>query len=916
MRAGRWGLVMVRDWIDQLFRLVGGSERSTWDVELKQYSCSPSPVFTSAFIEAHADRRWEPEIADSKAAALLHLELTSRISTQEIGYSSGVETSALESLRALFDHGRKICTDHPGAVLFETLTWFVLNNHVRPFTSRWHRRSSAGGLRALDDTDEFRIQLAELRLILRRFDHLLMKLRGDSEPRKVEREEVAAIREEMERPLPWGLASGESGEVEGMSGASREDRAAAERKAIDQRRSRYGLQTPPDRATGLALSGGGIRSATFALGVLSIFAKKGILPQFDYLSTVSGGGYLGAFLTNYLASADGITKLSDANGGDAASKSGPTTAGRPSNVIGLRAGEKPFEDGRRDSEMVGGLRQNSRYLASGPAWDRWSIAIAQAAGLLNNLLALAAVGSLAACILVLFEKLCVLALPHGLISHAQWVVAAPLVLILLTPLLALPAGPKVRWLDMSLLLVSSFAAVILIALAWHGFVTVYAAWVSNRLDRVLAVLVAPLMLLVGGVVLGRVLPRSRTAARWIARTAAPVLLFAIVVNFACFVRLVPGPWWLFAATSATVVLLIYYLLLLDLNVTGLHRHYRRKLTEAFLIVDGADPGTTKVEDRLLTELARSGLGPYPIFNCALNVPASRRPAMRGRLTDFFSFTPDYSGSVVSGYFKTSAWEKAEPDLTVATAMAISGAAISPQMGLQNQDHFGFWLALLNVRLGYWLRRPNRTRRKFVRRPALWYLIRELIGYINERSDYLNLSDGGHIENLGIYELLRRRCKFIVAVDGEQDQHMTFHAIANLQRLASIDLGVRIDIDLDALRLDKDGLSRSHFQFCRIHYPDNDIGYLVYLKLSLTGNEGEFLRRFKTDEPDFPHHPTADQNFTEARFEAYRSLGQHVGEKLFVKSIVGDIGLDGDVSIDEWFARFGCSFLDPTPSGTG
>jgi len=903
---------MVGDWIDRLFRLVDGSERPTWDVELKQYGCSPSPVFTPAFLEAQAGRRWAPETADTKAAALLHLELTSRISTQEIGYSSGVETSALESLRALFDRSRTICIDHPGAVLFETLTWFVLNHHVRPFTSRWHRRNTAGGLRALDDTDEFRIQLAELRLTLRRFDHLLMKLRGDAEPREIEREEAAAIREEMARPLLWGLASGKTGDVEGMPGATSEVRALEERAAIDRRRIHYGLQSPSDRATGLALSGGGIRSATFALGVLSVFSRKGILPQFDYVSSVSGGGYLGAFLTNYLESVDGVGRGRHANEGVACQGD----AAKPSDTIGLRPGEKPFEVGDRDSQMIGGIRQNSRYLASGPVWDRWSIAIAQAGGLLNNLLALSALGSLVACVLVLIEPLWSGAAPIDQHSPAWTLVAIPLLTILLSPLLAWWGGPKARWPDLMLLTVSGATVALLAAIAWHGVVTTYTAWVSDKPERVVAVLVAPLLVLVSGIALGRVLPRSRPVARWIARAAAPALLLAIVVNFAWFLRLCSSPRWFWGSATATLGLLIYYFVLLDLNVTGLHRHYRRKLTDAFLIVDGAKPGEIKVEDRLLTELARSGLGPYPIFNCALNVPASKRPAMRGRLTDFFSFTPDYTGSLISGYYPTSQWEEAEPDLTVATAMAISGAAISPQMGLQNQDQFSFWLALLNVRLGYWLRRPDGKRRCFVRRPALWYLLRELIGKINERSDYLNLSDGGHIENLGIYELLRRRCKFIVAVDGEQDQHMTFHAIANLQRLASIDLGVRIDIDLEALRLDENGLSRSHFQFCRIHYPDNEIGYLVYLKLSLTGNEGEFLRRFKTDEPDFPHHPTADQNFTEARFEAYRSLGQHVGEKLFVKSIVGDIGVDGEVSIDEWFARFGCSFLDPAPSGTG
>src|SRR6202167_4239848 len=114
--------------------------------------------------------------------------------------------------------------------------------------------------------------------------------------------------------------------------------------------------------------------------------------------------------------------------------------------------------------------------------------------------------------------------------------------------------------------------------------------------------------------------------------------------------------------------------------------------------------------------------------------------------------------------------------------------------------------------------------------------------VNEGRRYINVSDGGHIENLGVYELLRRRCKYIIAVDGEEDSKMTFHALTTLQRLAAIDFGVRIDIDLDDLRLNREGLSRSHFRFCRIRYPkegrgsEDEFGYLLYVKLSLTGNE--------------------------------------------------------------------------------
>jgi hypothetical protein len=182
--------------------------------------------------------------------------------------------------------------------------------------------------------------------------------------------------------------------------------------------------------------------------------------------------------------------------------------------------------------------------------------------------------------------------------------------------------------------------------------------------------------------------------------------------------------------------------------------------------------------------------------------------------------------------------------------------------------------------------------------------------MDERSPWLNVSDGGHIENLGVYELLRRRCKYIVAVDGEQDPNMTFAALTTLQRLAAIDLGITLHINLDDLRIGDKGYSRSHFRFCRIEYPDGKFGYLLYLKLSLTGNEGEFLRRYRLDEPAFPHHSTADQFFTEAQFEAYRSLGEHIGDKLFLSAIVGELADSTSVKLEEWFKALAVNLLEP------
>src|SRR5262249_49191647 len=204
-------------------------------------------------------------------------------------------------------------------------------------------------------------------------------------------------------------------------------------------------------------------------------------------------------------------------------------------------------------------------------------------------------------------------------------------------------------------------------------------------------------------------------------------------------------------------------------------------------------------------------------------------------------------------------------------------------------------------------------------PTLHHLFAEMFGWADENGRFLNLSDGGHIENLGVYELLRRRCKFIVAVDGEQDPRMTFQALTTLQRLAYIDLGVKIDINLDDLRLNEHGMTRSHFSFCRIGYPRGErdgemvYGYLIYVKLSLTGNEGEFIRRFRLDDPSFPHDTTANQFFTEAQFEAYRSLGEHVGDKLFLPAIVGDeIASASDVDVENWFTEIGKTVLDFPP----
>ena len=190
-----------------------------------------------------------------------------------------------------------------------------------------------------------------------------------------------------------------------------------------------------------------------------------------------------------------------------------------------------------------------------------------------------------------------------------------------------------------------------------------------------------------------------------------------------------------------------------------------------------------------------------------------------------------------------------------------------------------------------IERHNTLGERFHWRVRPLAFLREMSSRLDETHRWVNLSDGGHLENLATIELLRRRCKFIIVGDGEADPKMHFSGLATLLRTAYIDLGVDIDIDLDPLRLvkanadDKEPtVSTRHWAIGRITYPkqgDSEVeyGYLLYLKSSITGNdESEVIREYRHRHPSFPHQSTADQFFDEGQFEAYRALGQHIAEQ--------------------------------------
>ena len=186
------------------------------------------------------------------------------------------------------------------------------------------------------------------------------------------------------------------------------------------------------------------------------------------------------------------------------------------------------------------------------------------------------------------------------------------------------------------------------------------------------------------------------------------------------------------------------------------------------------------------------------------------------------------------------------------------------------------------------------------------MLAEALGRTNAHSRYIYLSDGGHFENLGAYELIRRRCRFILLCDAGADPDFGLVELGNLVRKVRIDLGVRIDIDVDALR--PHGANRnaaSHIAVGKIRYGDvdrqpgtaeanedddrfdaaADEGLLVYIKPGLTGDEPPDLQNYSKLHPTFPHEATLDQFFTESQFESYRSLGYHSAKAAFCDAVL-------------------------------
>jgi hypothetical protein len=697
--------------------------------------------------------------------------------------------------------------------------------------------------------------------------------------------------------------------------------------------------TPASGVIGLALSGGGIRSAAFCLGAMQALDVRGLIPKLDYLSTVSGGGYIGTSMTSAMS-------------------------------VGS-SGKFPFTSELRTEEVAGveHIRDHSNYLFPQGGLNVFSNIVVYLRGIVANVVLLLPWLLLAAALTIWLN-------PKGTETGPAFGLTLYLLLAFFIALALwslwrsthlgrnisdVGFGARSFGIGLVAILAVAFLELqpwVLSKIVAHasddggGFATV-SAWlkavagfgtVVGFLGRFLADILKRLTEKPGFAAFA-----SRIAikfAMYVAGAAVPLLLWAayLKLSFWGVDNSHDAPGWLitlagfkpFAGSIArlygvTGLVLLFISGWLSANANSLHRLYRDRLSKAFLFDpdkriapspwyrSGRQAGAESAAalrgsdllplDGLRVSELNTELAPYHLINAALNIEASKYANRRGRNADFFIFSPLFTGSEAARYVSTELMEHTSIGLTAGTAMAVSGAAASSNMGSATIKPLVPTLAILNVRLGYWLSNPGKVAGA-LKKALIWrlfdrlYFLKELLGLLSEDSETIYLTDGGHLENLGLYELLRRRCKLIIAVDGEADPDLSFGSLVTLERYARIDFSVRIDLPWAALRdvsreasedvLKSGGLppeKAPHGPHCAlgtIHYPrkagetddTNSTGLLLYIKASFTGDENDYVVDYKRRNPSFPHETTLDQLFTEEQFEAYRALGFHAVNSAF------------------------------------
>nr|BFD94434.1 hypothetical protein KitaXyl93_57940 [Kitasatospora sp. Xyl93] len=745
-------------------------------------------------------------------------------------------------------------------------------------------------------------------------------------------------------------------------------------------RWRDAARVPPGREPaelGFCASGGGIRSACVTLGALQ--SLRPWLKRARYLVSVSGGGYTVGALQLALS--------------DSAPDS-PVHA-----VSGLTA-DTVLEPGSPEEDH---LRRHGRYVAEGVGG--WLVALGTLLrGVLSALtLLLAAVLTIGLGLSRCYRAVPLTDLGHLAAAGLRHTAAVPGPLEFRAPalaalgvLLATAAGCWLLWLllfpslgwqsllprvlrraNLGLLGLAALLAVGVLAvpgLAWAAVRLQQAVAAGPQLTGAglgLAVALSYLALLLGILRRDRRTPgRGAAAARATGRPSGgrAAGLPEVLVVWAALLVLTAGAllalgWAVatgYAWPTAVQVLLPLVLGAVGLNLdqtwVSLHPFYRLRLASAFAVRRVTEGGRSMARPyhffREQTWLSHYGARhpdfPQVIFSAAANLSGNSRTPP-GRPAVSFSLSYDYVGGPDVGYARTDLLERrTRPhiarDLTVQSAMAVSGAAFSSAMGRESRVYQRLF-AVTNARLGTWLPNPavlgpdwsgppdwRRPAQPAVRR--LPYQLRELVGRFPADDRFLLTTDGGHYENLGLVELLRHRVRTAVCVDASGDAGYAAKLAAAIA-LAREELGIVITLHEPELLVpgsaaeqptahgaaddggnggtddggNGDGydgrqghpgrrpplrglaaqlsarLSARGVITGDIRYPDLGEGpgavrhgRLILLQSVLTPDMPYELHAYAMENRAFPNDRTSDQWFDHQQFDAYQTLGRHLGEQ--------------------------------------
>jgi hypothetical protein len=357
----------------------------------------------------------------------------------------------------------------------------------------------------------------------------------------------------------------------------------------------------------------------------------------------------------------------------------------------------------------------------------------------------------------------------------------------------------------------------------------------------------------------------------------------------------------------------------NVNVFSLHSMYRLRLVRAFLggsnFGRNADRFTNFDQNDNLPQSKLKSLkeAPIHVVNTTLNLVNTQKKAWQQRKAESFTFTPFTAGSWRLGYVSTDCFG-GQSGITIGTAMAISGAAFNPNMGYNSSPLVTLLMTLFNARLGWWLPNPGWAiqrklppdkARSYLVKPgptfALASIVSEALGKTDDRRKWIQLSDGGHFENLGIYEMVLRRCRYIIVVDAGADRSFNFEDLGNATRKIQIDLGIPITFP-GASPWPFHGKMHPDNRYCvtgRIDYQCVDganaqPGYIVYIKPCLNGTESRDVIAYSAAHDAFPHETTANQFFNEAQFESYRRLGSDAIEVILAAQQGANVPAGNDV----------------------